>query len=475
MSGDRRTAPTPPPLNQQRTSQTPPPADQRRRSLSRGRSRARHGGGEVVVQREVIREVGGGGGSGAGLVFPMLKRGGYTNWAMVMEVNMQAASLWDAIEDVAISRREDKQALAALLRSTPEEMHPMLISKGSARAAWEAIRVQHQGTDRVRDTRVRRLRTEFETISFNQGERVEDFGLRISNLAATMRSLGDACDEEKVVRKFLSVVPKSFVQIAFSMETLMDPATLTVEEVVGHLRAVEERLEGDQTDSGGQLLLTEQQWEEKRKQNRSGGRDRGVNNAPRKTGSPQTKTPVQGGEAADEDRDKCRYCKKKGHWARDCRKKKRDEAAKAAHLVQEDDGDHSVFMATVIELDSAVTEVVASGKAVVPAATAVAAAPMGEQVFLNEERARVELRRDSGDLDASWYLDTGASNHMTGEEDVFSELDKRITGKVRFGDGSVVDIHGRGTVLFAIDDERHRALTAVYWIPKLKSNIVSIG
>ncbi|KAK1573898.1 hypothetical protein QYE76_037755 [Lolium multiflorum] len=130
----QRAAPTPPPLNQQRASQTPPPSNQRRRSLSRGRSRARHSGGEVVVQREVIREVGvGGGSSGAGLVFPMLKRGDYTNWAMVMEVNMQAASLWDAIKDVAISRREDKQALAALLRSTPPEMHPMLIGKGSAK------------------------------------------------------------------------------------------------------------------------------------------------------------------------------------------------------------------------------------------------------------------------------------------------------------------------------------------------------
>jgi hypothetical protein len=52
----------------------------------------------------VIREVAGGsGGGGTGLVFPMLKRGDYTNWAMVMEVNMQAASLWDTIEDIAIS------------------------------------------------------------------------------------------------------------------------------------------------------------------------------------------------------------------------------------------------------------------------------------------------------------------------------------------------------------------------------------
>jgi hypothetical protein len=51
---------------------------------------------------------------------------------------------------------------------------------------------------------------------------------------------------EKIVRKFLSVVPSRFVQIAFSMETLLDPATMTVEEVTGHLRAIEERMDGDQ-------------------------------------------------------------------------------------------------------------------------------------------------------------------------------------------------------------------------------------
>jgi hypothetical protein len=87
----------------------------------------------------------------------------------------------------------------------------MLIGKGTAKAAWEAIRVQHQGTDRVHDTHVRWLCTEFETISFKDGERIDDFGMRITNLASSLRSLGDLCDDEKVVRKFLSVVPSRFV------------------------------------------------------------------------------------------------------------------------------------------------------------------------------------------------------------------------------------------------------------------------
>jgi hypothetical protein len=108
------------------------------------------------VVREVVRESTGGG-SSTSLSFPMLNRGSYTNWAMVMEVNLQAASLWDAIDHGDVTQREDKQALAALLRSTPSDMHCMLIGKGSAKAAWEAIRAQYQGNDHVRDTRVRRL------------------------------------------------------------------------------------------------------------------------------------------------------------------------------------------------------------------------------------------------------------------------------------------------------------------------------
>jgi hypothetical protein len=37
----------------------------------------------------------------------------------------------------------------------------------------------------------------------------------------------------------------------------------------------------------------------------------------------------------------------------------------------------------------------------------------GARVFLNEERARVQFCRHDDDADAGWFLETGASNHMT--------------------------------------------------------------
>jgi hypothetical protein len=48
-----------------------------------------------------------------------------------------------------------------------------------------------------------------------------------------------------------------------------------------------------------------------------------------------------------------------------------------------------------------------------------------------------------------WYLDTGATNHMMGWYDIFSNLDRAMRGSVKFSDGSVVAIQGYGTVIFS--------------------------
>ncbi|KAK1664356.1 hypothetical protein QYE76_052515 [Lolium multiflorum] len=71
-----------------------------------GQSRVRHGGGKIVFHREVVRDANGE--SGTNLSFPMLTGGTYTNWAMVMEVNVQATSLWNVIEDDTIPCKDDK-------------------------------------------------------------------------------------------------------------------------------------------------------------------------------------------------------------------------------------------------------------------------------------------------------------------------------------------------------------------------------
>ena len=64
---------------------------------------------------------------------------------------------------------------------------------------------------------------------------------------------------------------------------------------------------------------------------------------------------------------------------------------------------------------------------------------------------------------------------MSGEKRVFRELDTFVVGKVRFSDNYVIDICGRGIVLLKCKTNEHLILLQVCYIPKLKSNIISLG
>ena len=75
---------------------------------------------------------------------------------------------------------------------------------------------------------------------------------------------------------------------------------------------------------------------------------------------------------------------------------------------------------------------------------------MNEVVYLNENKVNPNVFEADADMKNVWYLDNGASNHMSGNRTFFHELDETITGKVRFGDNSRVEIKGKGSVRFVL-------------------------
>lgn len=102
-------------------------------------------------------------------------------------------------------------------------------------------------------------------------------------------------------------------------------------------------------------------------------------------------------------------------------------------------------------------------------------APGHDHVELEEKKVYAALD-DAADHDHTrWILDSGASNHMTGLRSAFSDIDSKITGNVQLGDGSIMRIGGRGTVMFACKNSEHRMLHNTYYLPHLAANIISVG
>jgi hypothetical protein len=277
------------------------------------------------------------------------------------------------------------------------------------------------------------------------------------------------------VRRFLAALPPKFKQIATSIETLCDLDTITVDELIGRLKPSEERINRNQGKPVASLNLTEDELVarlssrlkmtgngggDRHKECSSGGGGCGSSSGGRGGGGGGGDTGDRGGGNAGRGsgsvaKDECRYCGKKGHWARECKKKKRDEESHAVKAEEEEES--TLFMASTAVIK------------------AVAAHAHPSVVHLDEGKLFIQLGKNGGGDGARWILDSGATNHMTGVRVVFSEIDLSVHGTVHFGDGSVTNIEGCGTILIKCKTDGHKALTGVYYIPCLKANIISLG
>jgi hypothetical protein len=277
------------------------------------------------------------------------------------------------------------------------------------------------------DTMLQALSKEWENLAFKPGEDVDDFALRLNTLQQRMVQFGDdTYGEERVVENLFRCIPEKYKQIAHSIESLLDLSTMLIEEAIGRLKVTDgdepQPLSGPIT-VGLKLHLTREQWEvyqgEGRKGESShstGGRKRGklrkahggAQAGARGRAEGSTRGGAHGGAAGNQKsaRDNaCHNCGKLNHWVKECRQPRCGQA----HVAQ------------VVEEESALLLAHASIE-LSPAASAAAAL-----LHLDEPRAHALLGDGSNNEKTDgWCLNTGATHHMTGRREFFTELDFNV-------------------------------------------------
>jgi hypothetical protein len=288
----------------------------------------------------------------------------------------------------------------------------------------------------------------------DEGETISAFGQKLMTLVAEIRNLGEKISDESVIEVLFNIVPERFADVVNTIEQWGDLSTMPVSEALGRLSSFENGQRGRRRNSTGkedQLVLMTRALEQlmQVKKDSSGA---GSSGSSRKKTSGKSDNPKNsknsGGDRGKQKKKgkfdiakvRCYNWNEKGHLQADCPEPSKRERA---NLAEQEDDEPAMLMVETCELTEQIDT-------------------PSEQVLLNEEKV---VPKYKGPRDASWYLDTGASNHMTGDPEKFVELDQSIQGKVKFGDGSTVEICGRGSVLMKCLTGDHRVLSAVYYIP----------
>jgi hypothetical protein len=281
-----------------------------------------------------------------------------------------------------------------------------------------------------------------------------------------MRRNGEALTDARITEKILrSLDPKFDFVVVVAIEESKEVDKLTVDELMSSLQAHEQKIikrngdkaiehalqaklslkdryEQGETSTSGYTTQGRspqrrggfQQFQERGSWN-TGFRGRGGRYTTRGGRGQQSFTP-RGRRGGYNNRDKrniqCYRCNQFGHYNTKCQGKAPLEVHEHANYAEED-------------------------------ANSRGAAVLFVQQGLGETQENI------------WYLDSGASNHMCGQRDLFGDLDETIQGLVTFGDTSKVPFKGKGNIPIKLKNDDHSYIADVYYVPAIKQNLVSIG
>src|SRR3954470_10606849 len=113
----------------------------------------------------------------------------------------------------------------------------------TAHEIWYILEVTHEGTTRVKESKISVLVHKFELFTMNEGESIKDMYTRFTDITNSLIGLGKTYSDIKLVRKILLAPTSDWEKKVTAIEEANDLSTLSVENLIGNLMAYEVNLQ----------------------------------------------------------------------------------------------------------------------------------------------------------------------------------------------------------------------------------------
>ncbi|KAK1631266.1 hypothetical protein QYE76_005581 [Lolium multiflorum] len=293
--------------------------------------------------------------------YPQYIRDNYTVWATTMMWALESNEVWEAVDPGggefmkgAPKYRKDRQALTAICSVMPMDVKQHLISKKSAKEAWETIKTLNLGHERVREAALQTLQKKYENLEMGEDETVDAFASRVATLVNGIRALDEKLEEISIVRRFLRAASPRYLSVVSAIEQCVDLKTLTMDDLVGRFKAHDERMKityGDVVPEE-HVMLTRAQWQAvvaKEKGDKAYDRrsDEEVSRPAKKYIAGEDEDDASPRRKFDIKKIRCHNCGKLGHFKVDCQKPPKPK--ERALIAQEGDDRPMMLMLEVCE------------------------------------------------------------------------------------------------------------------------------
>jgi hypothetical protein len=370
---------------------------------------------------------------------PQFNGKNYEYWSITMKALFSSQDIWELVEnkfpkpaDAAAynaltqakkdllknTRKKDSKALFYLFQAVHESIFSRILAATKSKQAWDTLQTAYQGMSKVKTAKLQMLRRDFETIFMKDNESVDSFYTQFIGVVNQIRSHGENLDDTRIIEKILRSLPTKFLPVVVAIEETKNLSQFLVDELYASLISHEHRLKRSVDTSLEHAFKTQPSVSQRKGRGKSRGRGRnsyrGGRYSPSSSsgrgnnqGSSQNPSQNQSqGQRYDKFQVQCHYCKKYGHYMNECRKKQyNDNNKQNANFSREYENQNS---------DKST-------------------------MFLAYNVAQANEK----DI---WFLDSGCSNHMIGNLEMFSSLDENIKSDVTLGNDNKVSVKGKGDV-----------------------------